>query len=171
MSSRFTQRGYKTKTVQDASRSELFKKKTRESPGQQVYFVTTYSSVANPIKRIIQSNWDLISSDPTLREVFPAPPKVSFKRAPTLRDRLVPSHLPADNKKTWLHRSPKGTYKCGFCNHCTNIKECKQFTDFKTQKMYDIKAFINCNTTFVDTLSLFNKKIKTANTSFQLEVL
>ena len=157
MSNRFAQRGYKTKTVQDAykkaqsaSRSDLLNnKKTRESLGQQVYFVTTYSAVSNPLKRIIQSNWDLISSDPTLREVFPTPPKVSFKRAPTLRDRLVPSHLPADKKKTWLHRSPKGTFKCGSCNHCTNIKECKQFTDFKTQKIYDIKAFINCNTTFV----------------------
>ncbi len=61
-------------------------------------FVTKYSSLANPIKRIIHSNWNLIKSDPVLREVFSAPPKISFNRAPTLRDRLVPSHLPA--KKT-----------------------------------------------------------------------
>ncbi len=108
------------------------------------YLVTKYSSLANPIKRIIHSN-----CDPVLREVFSAPPKISFKRAPTLRDRLVPSHLPAKKQITWLHRQLKGTYKCGSCNHCSNIKEGKQFCDFKTNKMYNIKAFINCNTTFV----------------------
>lgn len=98
----------------------------------------------------MHSNWNLIKSDPILREVFPASPKISFKRAPTLRDRLMTSHFPANNNnKTWLYRLVKGTYKCGFCNHCTNIKECKQFSDFKTHKVYDIKTFINCNTTFV----------------------
>ncbi len=75
--------------------------------------------------------------------------EISFKRAPTLHDRLIPSHLPAKKQTTWLHRQLKGTYKCGLCNHCSNIKECKQFCDFKTNKMHNIKAFINCNTTFV----------------------
>lgn len=97
----------------------------------------------------MHSNWSLIKSDPLLREVFPVPPQISFRRAPTLRDRLVPSHLSALDKKTWLHRPVKGTYKCGLCKHCANIKECKQFSDFNTNKAYDIKSFINCNTMFV----------------------
>lgn len=29
------------------------------------------------------------------------------------------------------------------------MKECKQFIDFKSNKTYNIQAFINCNTTFV----------------------
>lgn len=157
MSHRFTQRGYQTDVVQSANekalstqRTDLFKKKKRKSSSQdQVYFVTKYSSFANPIKRIILSNWNLLKSDPTLREVFPVPPKITFRRAPTLRDKLVPSHLNVKKKTTWLHRQITGTYKCGHCNHCSNMKECKQFIDFKSNKTYNIQAFINCNTTFV----------------------
>lgn len=157
MSKRFLERGYHTEILQNAykkaqciSRPELFQKKTKRSCSQnQAYFVTEYSSLANPIKRIIHSNWNLIKSDPVLREVFSASPKISFKRAPTLRDRLVSSHLPAKKQTTWLNRQLKGTYKCGSCNHCSNIKECKEFCNFKTDKRYNIKTFINCNTTFV----------------------
>ncbi len=95
--------------AQSIPRLELLqRKKKRSSKQNQAYFVTKYSPLANPIKRIIHSNWNLIKSDPVLREVF-----------------------------------------CGSCNHCSNINECKQFCDFKTNKMHNIKAFINCNTTFV----------------------
>lgn len=63
------------------------KTKKRKSSGQeQVYFVTGNSSLANPIKRIKHSNWNLIKSHPILRDVFPAPPKISFKGDPTLWD-------------------------------------------------------------------------------------
>jgi len=122
-------------------RSELFQKKTKQSCLQnQAYFVTEYSSLANPINR----------SDPVLSEVFFASPKISFKRAPTLRDRLVSSHLPAIKQQTTgLNRQLKGTYKCGSCNHCSSIKECEEFCNFKTDKRDIVKAFINSNTTFV----------------------
>ncbi len=149
-------KGYHTEIVHNAyrkaqsiPRSELLQKnKKRSNKQNQAYCVTKYSSLANPIKRIIHSNCNLFKSDTVLRKVFYAPPKICFKRAPTLRDRLVPSHLPAKKQMTWLHRQLKGTYKCGSCNHCSNIKEYKS-CDFKTNKMYNIKAFINCNTTFV----------------------
>lgn len=157
MSNRFAQRGYEAKIVQSAykkaqstPRSELLMtNKQKSSKPEQIYFVTQYSSCPNAVKKIMHSNWNLIKSDPLLREVFPVPPQISFSRAPTLRDRLVPSHLSAPDKKTWLHRPVKGTFKCGWCKHCANVKECKQFSDFKTNKVYDIKSFINCNTMFV----------------------
>ncbi len=106
------------------------KRKKLSSKQNQAYCITKYSSLANPIKRIIHSNCNLFNSDTVLRKVFYAPPKICFKRAPTLRDRLVPSHLPAKKQMTWLHRQLKGTYKCGSCNHCSKIKEYKS-CDFK----------------------------------------
>lgn len=74
---------------------------------------------------------------------------MSFRRAPILQDKPVTSHPSRSKKTTWLHRQILGTYKCGFYNHCSHIRECKQFVDFKSSKMYNIQAFINCNTTFV----------------------
>lgn len=63
-----------------------------------------------------------------------------------LQDSLVPSHLPTNNNnKTWLHRALKGTYKCGFCNHCANVNECKQFSDFKAHKaVYCLSGTCGC---------------------------
>lgn len=54
-----------------------------------------------------------------------------------------------NQKSTWLPAPPKGTFKCGLCSHCPNIKECKEFIDLNSGNTYKIKSFINCNTTFV----------------------
>jgi len=62
-------------------------------------FVTQYSSSAFEMKQIIKSNWGLIQSDPILRDVFPETPMTVFKKAPSIRDKLVRSYLPGSKKK------------------------------------------------------------------------
>ncbi len=42
-----------------------------------------------------------------------------------------------------------GVYRCYNCPHCAHLIPSKAFTDFKSNKEYKIKDFINCNTTFV----------------------
>lgn len=156
MSARFLNRAYKRDVVAKAqfkayslNRSDLLKKKQRNSASQsRPFFVTQYSTAAKHITRIIKANWAIIESDPTLRQVFPEPPVFSYKRAPTLRDKFVHSYLPPDKKDTWLKR-PIGTYKCMHCPHCDNVLQTKTFTHFKTQRTYKIKDFINCNTTHI----------------------
>lgn len=87
-------------------------------------------------------------SDSFLREVFPDAPTVSFRRAPTLNDKLVKSHLTSALPKTWLNMRT-GNNKWGNCNHCANMINAKHFTDVTSGCGYDIESFINCNTTFV----------------------
>lgn len=67
-------------------------------------FVTQYSSGAFEMKQIIKSNWGLIQSDPILQNVFPKPPMTVFKKAPSIRDKLVRSYLPGPKQKTWLQK-------------------------------------------------------------------
>lgn len=156
MSERFIKRAYKSDTVARArSRAQLLKradtliKKVHKTDTQsRPFFVTQYSMEARHIKRIILDNWAIIKSDPVLQQIFPQPPLVSYRRAPTLRDKLVHSYLPPAIKENWLKR-PIGLYRCMNCPHCSNIIPSKNFVDFKSNKIYKIRDFINCNTTFI----------------------
>ncbi|KAK7879644.1 hypothetical protein WMY93_033648 [Mugilogobius chulae] len=69
------------------------------------------------------------------------------RRAPTLKDQLVTSHLPSSRSSTWLQR-PIGTFSCGSCNHCSHIDRSTSFKD-PSGKVYQLKGYANCNTTFV----------------------
>lgn len=157
MSSRFHDRAYKPTVVKNAldraqsvDRTTLLKKNSTPRPKEMTcpMLVTTYSTCAEQIKQIVKNNWPIIKSDPLLNKVFPDPPIVSFRRAPTLRDKLMHSHLPAEKKKHWLGK-PSGTFKCMNCPHCSNIAQTKSFIDTHNNKVYKQNDFINCNTTFV----------------------
>lgn len=158
MSKRFQERSYRKSVISTAqtraastSRHCLLQSSNkRKNKKSNVCFVTRHSTKAKQIKKIIQSNWDILRSDPSLNEIFLNMPTFCFKRAPSLRDRLTQSYLPARRKDQWLKR-PEGIFKClqSSCNHCVNIMQHKEFTDFKTQEKFKSKHFINCNTTYV----------------------
>lgn len=156
MTQRFKERGYKNSVINKAynkvrniSRDELLRQK-RESQDSDnsVYFVTQYSTDANRIKKIIKSNWEIGMSDPYLREVMPESPSIAFRKAPTIKDKIVRSHLPSKKSNTWLSLSA-GNYRCGNCNHCDNMVKTNMFRDVTSDLEFKIRSFINCNTSFV----------------------
>ena len=155
MQQRFRQRGYQQCTLDQAhnramslDRGNLLTPKPQQEHTQKPYFVTHYSKEALQIKHIIKKNWGIIESDSSLQEVFREPPGISFRRAPTIKDKLVRSYLPASKPNTWLRR-PKGNFCCGHCNYCTNMVKTDTFRDVFSNKTYHITSFINCNTTHV----------------------
>lgn len=113
-----------------------------------MFFTTQYSSLSYKIKRIINKNWGILDGDPSLRQVFSERPLFSFRRAPTLKDRLMKSYFPASKPPPYFPK-PKGTYRCGSCNHCENISRQSAFLDVFSEKVYYCKHFANCNTTHV----------------------
>lgn len=155
MAKRFEERGYKTEVVRQAqrranqcNRNDLLVKRHKPKSNHQVYFSTRYSKTAMKIKKIIKNNWAILQSDPSIKEVFPNPPSFCFRRAPTLRDKLVHSHLPVKRKTHWLQKL-KGNHRCGNCNHCENVAKSCTFVDVFTGQSFTVNAFANCNTTFV----------------------
>ena len=107
------------------------------------------------VKKLSRSNTSLTKTGEllrvtgsSLRGVFREPPGISFRRAPTIKDKLVRSHLPASKPNTWLRRQ-KGNFCCGHCNYCTNMVKTDTFKDVFSNKTYPITSFINCNTTHV----------------------
>lgn len=157
MYSRFRERGYAPKVLDIAlskansleRHALLIRKPLLTAKKDRIYFSTRFSTEAFSIRNIIRKNWGLIQCDDTLREVFPDPPIFTFKKAPTLGDKLVHSHLLAKERDTWLPRVPNGTFKCGHCKQCDIVIKSKGFTNPVTQKFYSTNHFINCKTTHV----------------------
>lgn len=150
MTARFRERGYKENHLQTAyrrvksmDRRNLLQKTQRTQHNSNVYFVTKYSKQYKQICNIIKKNWHILHGDPILLELFPNLPSFASRRAPTLQDKLVQSHL--GPKTSWLQK-PKGTYPCGHCCHCENISKSNTFVDIFNQKTYKMNHFANCNT-------------------------
>lgn len=156
MYNRFRERNYSPEILDAAlskasvlERKSLLERKPKTNKKDQVYFSTRYSTQSYAIRNIIKRNWDLIRSDETLQRVFPDSPVFSFRRAPTLGDKLVRSHQPATETVTWLPKVPNGTFKCGHCNQCDLVVKSKGFTHPHTLQIYTTRHFINCKTTHV----------------------
>lgn len=62
-----------------------------------------------------------IGQDPYLKEVFPEPPMVAYKRQRNIKDRIIKAKIPT--KSTRHQRSVPGMKKCGKCVVCPFVKE------------------------------------------------
>lgn len=156
MHERFTQRGYRAKTLQTAlsraksldRKSLLTKKQHLSSSSNKIFCSLEYSNQAYKIKNAIVKNWNILSCDSSLGPLFSEPPTFAYRRAPSLKDKLVKNYLPADKIKTFLNK-PIGTFRCGSCNHCPHINRTVTFTNAKQDKTFKCRSFANCNTMFV----------------------
>ncbi len=107
-----------------------------------VYFVTQYSTEANKIKKTVKTNWENLLSDPHLREVLPESPSIVFKRAPTIKPKLVRRHISSIRPITWFC-SNVGNYRYGNCNHCENMVKTNIFIDVTSGCKFKVNLFIN----------------------------
>lgn len=82
-----------------------------------------------------QTEQEYIMQWSSLQDWFPELPPFVSRRAPTLQDELVHSHL-----------SPK-TFR-GSCWHGGTMSIMGRFVDLFTNKVYKINHFVNCNTSF-----------------------
>ncbi len=73
---------------------------------------------------------------------------ISYRRSPTIQNKVVRSYLPAPEKITWLG-SLAGHFRCERCKHYDNMVRTNSFTDVSSGKIYPIKSFINCNSSYV----------------------
>lgn len=156
MYKRFQNRGYNKKIldnsltkVNNIQRKDLLRKTwSQQKNSNKLFFSTPFGDLSYKIKNIIKKNWSILQSDPNISPLFQERPLFAFRRAPTIKDNLVRSHLPAEKRSTWLSQK-NGTQKCGNCNHCHNIIKTDFFIDPTTQKTYKCKGHATCNTTYV----------------------
>lgn len=153
---RFTSKGYDQEFIKDKivevgqmQRKELLEDKTPMCQQDQVPLVFDYNFQHKKIESIISRHWHILKSDTGLREVLPDRPKFIYKRAPTLRDRLVKSVIDPP-KKQFSFFTGKGFYPCKRCYACTRTKRPNEkvfsFKSNSNGTQYDVNEFIGCNT-------------------------
>lgn len=102
------------------------------------------------VKRIVRKYWDIIKADRHLGAILPEKPRFTYRRAPTLRDRLARNVLDPPTKKNFSFFEGKGYYPCKKCYTCRHTKESKKkklsFTSTVTTKEHPIEDFISCRT-------------------------
>ena len=78
--------------------------------------VLTFHPLSERIKRILVSNFNILSGDPQTKEIFPQPPLVAYRRGCNVRDTLVHT---ADRNQPGPHvgTSPCTHNRCRTCDY------------------------------------------------------
>ena len=132
-------------TTNRLERKDLFTKRTKSKKPFSVNYVLTFNAISSTIKDTVSKYWHILSSDKTLNNVFQHPPLFTFKRATSLRDRLVKADMHINKPKPII----LGNFPCRSCTSCANMKRTDIFHNSHTDKEYRIKSLITCNTSHV----------------------
>ena len=125
MSGFFTDQGYPFSVVSNSlqraktvSRSDTLNPERRKNKSQNERPVLslTYHPHNIPVKNILIKNFHILQSDSDLKEIFPSPPLVAYKRDTNLGDHLVHSRLLSSPGND----TTPGTHPCGLpgCKLC-----------------------------------------------------
>ena len=87
----------------------------------------------------------MTNNDPYLKEVFPLPPLVAYKRPQNIKDKLIRSKIPSKIVKRPKRIIP-GMKKCNNCPICPFIKEGKTSRSTGSKYTVDINIQVNCQT-------------------------
>ena len=82
--------------------------------------------------------------DPRLKDVFPEPPLVAYKRPNNIKDKLVRSKVPPSNSGRPRREIP-GMKKCNNCGVCPYVKQTKTVQATATQFKLDINSRVDCS--------------------------
>ncbi|XP_071177436.1 uncharacterized protein [Mytilus edulis] len=143
-------RGYKTQNITDAfdkakekDRASLMEYKDKTTRADRIPFVVTFHPDLTNISSSIRKHWRLIENDSSLKEIFPSPPVIAYRRPKNLKDILVTS-------KVKKHETSKfGCYKqCGRrnCKCCKAANTDHSFSSTVTKQRYNIYVTSNCKT-------------------------
>ena len=90
---RLIERGYKANEInkcmrklQFNDRKDILKKQKHDKEKKQIVFSTKYNMHAKQIKRCVLKHWHLITSDPTLKALFPSKIMVAYKKGKRIGD-------------------------------------------------------------------------------------
>ena len=149
-----TKRGYKpkqtNKQIQKAAKKtrQDCLKTTKPRTNHRTPFVVTYHQALPQLSTILKQNLDILQNSNTCKEAFPDAPILSYRRPKNLRDLLVRAKI-----KNATTSDPRGSYKCHSRRNCLT---CQHITDgtttfnfSNTDKNYDIKQRLDCNSTNV----------------------
>lgn len=150
LKNKFLEKGYPTSLIEQAYNQYLPGKKpkiTKPPEEPEVRFITGFHSQHRKMEHILSKHWNTLKQDPHLNTSLHQRPKVTYRRAPTLKNKIAPSKLKCKTKDNSLCLIPLvGMYRCnkplcltcGFVNHGQ-----KSFTH--KGRLFTFDKFHNCS--------------------------
>ncbi|XP_077336748.1 transducin beta-like protein 2 isoform X2 [Lithobates pipiens] len=151
---KFLEKGYPEKIVDQAYTTFLPRKKNKSvKPSEKtiVRFITGFHGQYKKIEHILNKHWNVLKQDPHLITTLRERPKVTYRRASTLKNKIAPSNLKSIQKGNPLCLIPlKGMYRCNkpLCKTCNFIKHGQKSFTHK-EKTYYLDNFYNCSSDYV----------------------
>lgn len=105
--------------------------------------ITRYSNQHAEIRNILNKLWLLLSADPIAVKYIREFPEITFRRVPSLKDRLVHSHF--DNVPLPTTQINTGTDPCDQCDVCEFVDHKSQFK-LPNGTWHSIKFRVTCQT-------------------------
>ena len=125
-------------------------KKVQPTPNNRTVFALDYHPALPSIASTIKSSWNLMVKDPYLKEVFPKPPMVAYRKAPrsSLRELLVQAKVPPP-PSLYTRRIQTGMKKCNkpACPACPFVTEGNLINSSASKFKVKINKAVSCNTT------------------------
>lgn len=109
---------------------------------QPVRLITQYSKQHTQIKHILNQFWPLLTADPIISKYVKTYPDITYRRSPSLRDRLIKSHHSIDTSHA---PTATGTYQCGKCDVCAFVTNSRTVT-LPNGDIHTIRHRVTCTT-------------------------
>ena len=117
----------------------VVKPKTSDRP----VFIVRYHPALPSVSKITKKHWRTMCLDPEMRDKFPKPPLVAYKRPQTIRNKLIRAKVPSKNVKP--KRVLKGMFKCKqICKICPYVKTCKKVQATNSNAVVHIQKHHDC---------------------------
>ena len=96
-------------------------------------------------QQILNKHYRSLTTDPYMKEVFPLPPMVAYKRPKTIGEMLIRAKIAPEHSRQ--RRSNKGMFKCNKpCVTCPYIKVGKIAKSTARDHKVELQQHFNCHT-------------------------
>ena len=126
-------------------RSKALQKVANPNQTKRLVYAVTWDPRLPNQSKILSKHWrSMTISSPYMKEVFPEPPLVAYKRQKNISDFLIRAKVPIKSQNRPKRRL-NGMKKCQKnCVICSYIKECKNVKG--TQFIWHLNEPLNCRT-------------------------
>ena len=152
LSEHLTKRGYKKPIIKRVieetrkiNRNDTLRYKNKDKPNTRTPLVVTYHPDLPPLAQIVNKHFSILQTNDKLKQVFPEPPLISYRRPKNLRDLIVRAKLPSDAPE---ETNVIGSHPCqsSRCKNCKNMTQTNAFTSNTTKQTFKIRENITCTT-------------------------
>ena len=119
-------------------------KKVVKYQTNRVILAICYHLCLTSVSTVVNTHWNTMTQDPTLKKVFSEPPLLAFKQPPNLRSMFIRAKLPTKSRPS---RVNIGTHTCGKqCKVWSYINTANVIKSNVTKEVVKYKGDFSCKT-------------------------